>query len=144
MYVHKLVSDKDSDYKKFVDVADFFAKQGKEVRLTPKKQWHSEFDYDSIYGSLKGTKYYGECPDLCIGGLWYEHEGFVYSNYKRAFRNMITHGLKKSDRIVIDDPKLSDGYMLRSIYGHIKQGKDISEVWIKDGKNLRLLYKNRQ
>lgn len=57
---------------------------------------------------------------------------------------MITHGLKQSDRIVIDDPELSDGYMLRNIYGHIKQGKDISEVWIKDGKNLRLLYKNRQ
>lgn len=76
--------------------------------------------------------------------MWYEHEGFVSSNYKRAFRNMITHGLKQSDRIVIDDPELSDGYMLRSIYGHTKQGKDISEVWIKDGKNLRLLYKNRQ
>lgn len=50
VYVHKLVSDKDSGYKKLVDVADFFAKQGKEVRLTPKKQWYSEFDYDSIYG----------------------------------------------------------------------------------------------
>ncbi len=109
VYVHQLVSNKDSDYKKLVEVADFFAKQGKEIRLTPKKQWGKPFDYDSIYGSLKGTKYYGKCPDLNIDGLWYEHEGFVSQNPKNAFRNMMHDGLLQSDRLIIDRPQLQKG-----------------------------------
>lgn len=144
VYVHNLVSDKDSDYKKLVDVADFFAKEGKEVRLTPKKQWHSEFDYDSIYGSLKGTKYYGKCPDLSVGGLWYEHEGFSSSKPKNALRNMLNDGLKQSNRLVIDKPRLSDAYIKRSIHNHIINGADIREVWLKEGKELRLIYKKSE
>ena len=54
---------------------------------------------------------------------------------------MLTRGLKQSNRIIIDRPDLTDGYMIRSVYGHIKQGKDIEEVWVIEGEKLRLLYK---
>ena len=144
VYVHSLVSSKDSDYNKLVEVADFFAKQGKEVRLTPKKQWHSQFDYDSIYGSLKGTKYYGKCPDLNVGGAWYEHEGFTSDNPKRAFSNMMKHGLSQSSRIVIDKPDLKLAFVKRSIFNRIKNGAEIDEVWLKEGTSLYLIYKKSE
>lgn len=139
--VHQLVNPADSDYNKLMKVADFFAKQGQEAKLTPKMSRPQKFVYQNIYHSLIGTRYEGKCPDLLINGKWYEHEGYISDNPKRAFRNMLTHGLKQSNRIVIDLPNLTDGYMIRSIYGHIKQGKDIEEVWVIDGEQLRLLYK---
>ena len=143
--VHQLVSAADSDYGKLMQVADYFARQGQEARLTPKMSRPQKFVYQNIYHSLMGTKYEGKCPDLLIDGKWYEHEGFTSDNPKRAFRNMLTHGLKQSNRIIIDRPELTDGYMIRSIYGHIKQGKDIEEVWVVEGEKTRLLYKkNRQ
>ena len=86
-----------------------------------------------IYGSLKGTPYYGKCPDLSVDGVWYEHEGFTGLKKKRSFRNMCNHGLKQSDRIIIEHCGLSDGYMLRSIGGQRKAGINISEVWIHQG-----------
>uniref|UniRef100_A0AB33JLW3 Phage head morphogenesis domain-containing protein n=1 Tax=Prevotella sp. GTC17262 TaxID=3236797 RepID=A0AB33JLW3_9BACT len=138
---HQLVNPTDSDYEKLMQVADFFAKQGYEARLTPKLSRPQKFVYQNIYHSLMGTKYEGKCPDLLIDGKWYEHEGFTSNNPKRAFRNMLTHGLKQSNRIIIDRPDLTDGYMIRSIYGHVKQGKDIEEVWVVEDEKLRLLYK---
>ena len=140
--VHQLVNPHDSDYGKLMSVADFFAQQGADVKLTPKMSRPQKFVYQNIYHSLMGTKYEGKCPDLLIDGKWYEHEGFTSDNPKRAFRNMLTHGLKQSNRIIIDRPDLTDRYMIRSIYGHIKIGKDIKEVWVIDTNgNVTSLYK---
>ena len=139
--VHKLVNTEDSDFEKLMNVADFFARQGMNVKLTPKMSRQPKFVYQNIYHSLIGTKFEGKCPDMLIDGKWYEHEGFISDNPKRAFRNMLTHGLKQSNRIIIDRPELTDGYMIRSIYGHIKQGKDIEEIWLVEGKKLRIIYK---
>lgn len=140
--VHQLVNPHDSDYGKLVSVADFFAQHGADVRLTPKMSRPQKFVYQNIYHSLMGTKYEGKCPDLLIDGKWYEHEGFTSDNPKRAFRNMLTHGLKQSNRIIIDRPDLTDRYMIRSIYGHIKIGKDIEEVLVRDTNgNITSLYK---
>lgn len=139
--VHQLVNPNDNDYDRLMEVAEFFARQGKNVQLTPKMSRPPKFVYQNIYHSLMGTQYEGKCPDLCVDGEWYEHEGFESDNHKRAFRNMIVHGTKQSSRIIIDRPDLTDGYMIRSIHGHIKQGKDIEEVWVRENKKLRLLYK---
>ena len=144
VYRHDFVSIGDSDYKKLEAVADFFARQGREVRLTPKRQWHSDFDYDEIYGNLKGTKYYGKCPDMRIDGLWYEHEGFVTENAKRAFSNMMKHGLIQSNRVVIDRSNLTDAYMKRVIRQRVRDGQAIEEIWLKEEANLRLLYKKSE
>jgi hypothetical protein len=91
-----------------------------------------------------GTVYEGKCPDLNINGLWYEHEGFVSKKPKNAFRNMMVDGLVQSNRIIIDEPDLTERYMLRGIVGRITaNGTDIKEVWLRkaDGE-IKLLFKN--
>ena len=140
--IHRLINRNDSDFNKLNDIATFFAReQGAEVILTPKMSRPPKFQYECVYGSLVGTKYEGKCPDLCINGVWYEHEGFISSNPKTAFRNMMNHGLKQSDHLIIDNPGLTDAYMKRIIRQRIKDGQAIEEVWIKDGSELKLLYK---
>ena len=140
--VHQLVNPADSDYHKLMQVAEFFAKQGQQARLTPKMSRPQKFVYQNIYHSLMGTKYEGKCPDLFINGKWYEHEGFTSSNPKNAFRNMMYDGLLQSNRLIIDRPDLTERYMRRSIVGRVNRGEDIEEVWLReqDGK-LTLLYK---
>lgn len=140
--VHQLVNPNDSDYNKLMQIADNFAKLGQEVRLTPKMSRPSKFVYQNIYHSLMGTKYEGKCPDLLIDGKWYEHEGFISTNPKNAFRNMMYDGLLQSNRLIIDRPNLTERYMRRSIYGRVNRGENIEEVWLreKDG-TLTLLYK---
>ena len=142
--VHISVSEHDSDYQKLLAIALFFARQGKHVVLTPKLTRSPKFEYAQIYGSLIGTKYEGKCPDMLIDGKWYEHEGFTSEKPKNAFRNMLTHGLKQSSRLIIDAPELTDGYMLRCIYGRITNGLEIDEILLREKNgNIRLLYKKQ-
>ena len=140
--VNKGVNPNDSDYDKLYSIAQFFAKNGSEVHLTPKMSRPEKFKYECIYSSLVDTKYEGKCPDLLIDGKWYEHEGFVTTNPKNAFRNMLRDGLRQSCRLIIDRPELTMRYMTRSIYNRLKKGEVIEEVWLlnKDG-SIDLLYK---
>ncbi len=141
--VYKNIDRSTDDYKRIYDSADYFAKQGKKVTLTPKIDSPTNcYDYERIYDRLIGTKYYGKCPDLLVDDKYfYEHEGFTGRDQKRCFGNMLKHGLKQSNRLVVEDCGLTDGYMLRSIHGRIANGYAINEIWIKNGKDLRLLYK---
>lgn len=140
--ISRLVNHDDSDFEKLKQVAEFFAKDGAESVLTPKMSRHSKFKYECVYASLIGTKYEGKCPDLCIDGVWYEHEGFTSNNPKNAFRNMMRDGLLQSDRIIIDRPDLTERYMRRSIIGRAERGEDIQEVWLRESDgSLTLLYK---
>lgn len=129
--------EEDGDFEKLRQTAEEFARMGRNVTLTPKMTRPSRFQYECVYGSLVGTKYEGKCPDLNIDGLWYEHEGFTSANPKNAFRNMVTNGLKQSDRIIIDDPELAEAYMKRIIRNRIAEGQNIQEVWLRD-KNGRI------
>lgn len=140
--IPKYVNPLDSDYKKLMEIAEYFAQRGSSVILTPKMKRPPEFEYSLYYKSLVGTKYEGKCPDLNIDGKWYEHEGFTSSNPKNAFRNMMRDGLLQSNRLIIDRPELTERYMRRSVLGRIERGEDIKEVWLreKDG-SLTLLYK---
>lgn len=140
--ISRLVNHDDSDFEKLKQVAEFFAKDGAESVLTPKMSRPSKFKYECVYASLIGTKYEGKCPDLCIDGIWYEHEGFTSNNPKNAFRNMMRDGLLQSDRIIIDRPDLTERYMRRSIIGRVERGEDIQEVWLRESDgSLTLLYK---
>lgn len=139
--ISNLVSKNDSDYDKLYQVAEHFAKDGAEVILTPKMSRPPKFKYECFYKSLMGTQYEGKCPDLCVDGRWYEHEGFVSKDPKRAFRNMMNDGLKQSDRLIIDKPNLTDAFMKRIIYQRIKDGQQISEVWLRTEEDIKLLYK---
>lgn len=135
--ISDMVNRKDGDFEKLRQTAEEFARMGRNVTLTPKMTRPSRFQYECVYGSLVGTKYEGKCPDLNIDGLWYEHEGFTSANPKNAFRNMVTNGLKQSDRIIIDDPELAEAYMKRIIRNRIAEGQNIQEVWLRD-KNGRI------
>lgn len=140
--VHQLVNTKDSDYDKLMEIATYFAKTfGEDVKLTPKISRPPQFVYQNIYHTLMGTAYEGKCPDLLVGTKWYEHEGYTTSNAKNAFKNMLNHGLKQSDRLIIDLPNLTDAYMKRIIRNRITDGQAIREVWVKNGPEIRLLYK---
>ncbi len=142
--IHQFVNRNDSDFKKLNEIATFFAReQGAEVILTPKMSRPPKFQYECIYGSLIDTVYEGKCPDICVNGVWYEHEGFISTNPKNAFRNMMRDGLIQCDRLIIDRPDLTERFMLRSIIGRVKRGEAIKEVWLreKDG-TVKLLYKN--
>lgn len=137
---HALVNEEDSDYPKLLSVANHFAKEGKKVVLTPKVTRPKKFEYESIYGSLVGTPYEGKCPDLLIDGKWYEHEGFITKNAKRAFSNMVSHGIKQSSRIIIDKPDLSDSYMKRVIHQRLKDGHSIDEIWLREEDSISIFF----
>ena len=139
--VHEHVSEQESDYQKLMTIALFFAKRGKQVTLTPKLTRFPKFEYARIYGSLIGTKYEGKCPDMLIDSKWYEHEGFTSDKPKNAFRNMLTHGLKQASRLIIEAPELTEAYMKRVIRQRIKEGQEITEIWISNKECLSLLYK---
>ncbi len=142
--ISHLVNSYDSDYEKLIQIAEHFAIGGATATLTPKMTRPSKFMYECIYKSLVGTKFEGKCPDLNADGVWYEHEGFVSSNPKNAFRNMLNDGLKQTNRLVIDKPDLTEAYMKRVIFQRVKDGQDIEEVWIKTGRRLQLLYKKSE
>ena len=140
--INRLVNQNDNDYNKLYQIAEYFADKGSVVELAPKMSRSSKFEYESLYYDLIGTKYEGKCPDLRIDGLWYEHEGFITDNPKRAFRNMLSHGLKQSNRIIMDKPDLTERHMKRCIQNRINNGEDIVEIWLRDNDgNIKLLYK---
>lgn len=140
--INRLVNQNDNDYNKLYQIAEYFADKGSVVELAPKMSRSSNFEYETLYYDLIGTKYEGKCPDLKIDGLWYEHEGFVTDNPKRAFRNMLSHGLKQSNRIIMDKPDLTERHMKRCIQNRINNGEDIVEIWLRDNYgNITLLYK---
>ena len=132
------------DYKRIEKAAMGFARKGETVVITPKFDSPKNCpDYDAIYGSLKGTDYYGKCPDLKVGEVWYEHEGFTTAKPKKAFRNMMTNGLVQCDRLIIEDCGLTDAYMKRVIRNMIANGEQIFEVWVS-GRNVPLYKKSEE
>ena len=141
--ISRMINHNDSDYDKLYQIARHFAENGAEVQLTPKMSRPEKFLYECYYKDLIGTKYEGKCPDLRINGVWYEHEGFTSDNPKNAFKNMLSHGLKQSDRLILDRPELTDRYMKINITARIVSGQKISEIWFRDDDgNINLFYKN--
>ena len=88
-----------------------------------------------------GTKYERKCPDLMINGRFYEYESYVRPWAKRKLSNMITDGLRQSDRIIIDNRTgASCRQILRSIRSRLNINAQIQEVWIYDGENVIEIY----
>ena len=140
--VYNAIDRSTGDFHRILSCAKYFARQGKQVVMPPKLNvTYKNPAYDKIFGTLRGTPYYGKCPDLLVDNIWYEHEGFSGKSAKKSFRNMCNHGSKQSSRIIVDNCGLTDGYMLRSIASRITVGIDIQEVWVRYDNVLRLLYK---
>ena len=141
--VYNSIDRSTGDFHRILRCAEFFARQGKTVVMTPKLDVpYKNPAYDMIYGSLRGTPYYGKCPDLLVDGLWYEHEGFCGNNPKRSFRNMCNHGFKQSSRVIVEDCGLTDRQMRKSMMERLKNGIRVDELWIHGGDSIHQFYKD--
>ena len=137
------INKKESDYRFLITIANTFAREGKIVTLVPTVHFKSD-EYKEIYGSLIGTIYERKCPDLKIGELFYEYESFEPPFKRRKITNMISHGIKQSSRIIINNTKgASDRYIKRLIYDRINNRSIIDEVWLYEKGKLRLLFKKQ-
>ena len=118
------------DFKIISNLANLFAKEGHEVWILANVHFKSK-EYEVVFGKLTGTKYERKCPDLMIDGEFYEYEGFVKPwNIKKVSR-MFTHGLKQSDRLIINNTKgCSDRYLRRQIADRLNINMAIAEVWV--------------
>ncbi len=141
--IHSEVNKKGVDFKPLLTIANQFAIKGQKVKLTPKVHYKSK-DYSKIYGALKGTAYYRKCPDLQIGNSFYEFEGYIPPFKKNKTSNMLSKGLKQSDRIIINNTNgATDRFISRLIYNRIRNGVEVKEVWIYEKGKIRLLYKKQ-
>ena len=128
------------DSPDLLHIADCFARMGSIVAIPMPMHFKSD-SYANVYGCLIGTKYERKCPDLIVDGRFYEYESYVRPWNKRKLSNMITNGLRQSDRIIIDS---RDGGSLRQIMRAIRSlmnvNAQISEVWIYDGDGVIDIY----
>jgi hypothetical protein len=144
--IPKAIDKKASDYKHLITIANFFAKEGKTVRLNPVLHFKSG-EYKQIFRALTGTIYERKCPDLKIGELYYEYERFDPPFKKRKISNMISHGTRQSSRLIINNNKgASDRYIIRNVHSRMADRSfiyDIEELWVYEKGNLRLLFKKQ-
>ena len=124
------------DYYRVRKIGDSFARQGHEVQM-PNVHHVKSDAYSMIFGSLRGTRYWGKCPDLMVDGKPYEFESYKRPWTKRKVGNMINNGLKQAPNIVIDNTKgCSDRMIRRKIYNKSKQTA-VEEVWVYEKGNIR-------
>jgi hypothetical protein len=143
--VYNAIDRTTEDFRRILSCAIFFAKQGKQVVMPPKLDVPFKNPaYEKIFGSLRGTPYYGKCPDLLVDGVWYEHEGFASVNPKSNFSNMLHRGLSQSERIIIEKCSLSERIMRKSIRDRLASGMRIKEIWIRDEGGVTLFFKNTE
>lgn len=143
LYIHPRVDKDKSDYKDMKRICLQLARLGHQVKMTPSLHYLSD-EYQRIYASLIGTKYYKKCPDFEMDGLFYEFEGFIKPWNRRKIKNMISHGLEQSSRIVIKNTKgCSDRFIRRAIMArrHLPN-QNIDEVWFYEKGEIRLFYKD--
>ena len=143
--VYNAIDRSTGDFHRILNCAKYFARQGKQVVMPPKLNvTYKNPAYDKIFGTLRGTPYYGKCPDLIVDGVWYEHEAFTKPNPKLNFSNMLRRGLSQSDRIIIEKCGLSERIMRKSIRDRLFAGICIKEIWMHDGDHISLLFKNTE
>ena len=128
------------DSADLLHIAKCFARMGCEVVILHPVHYKSP-EYAAIYGPLLGTKYERKCPDLLIDGNYYEYESYVRPWAKRKLSNMITDGLRQSDRIILDNRDgASFRQILRSVRARLNINAPIKEVWVYDGDSVVDLY----
>ena len=130
----------ESDYNDILAISECLAKYGHEVKVLHAVHYKDPL-YREVFGELIGTKYYRKCPDLLVDGEFVEYESYTSDRPKNAFRNMLHKGLAQSDRIILRHCNLTNGYMMRTLLGYIRNGYQVSIVQIYDDFGLRTLYK---
>ena len=128
------------DIEDLKHIATCFARMGCEVLILRPVHYKSP-EYKTIFGGLIGTRYFRKCPDLKIDGHYYEYESYVRPWNKRKLSNMITDGLRQSDRIILDNREgVSFRQIARSIRARLSINAPISEVWVYDGDGVVDIY----
>ena len=71
---YRMIDQTTSDFKKIYACCEHFAKKGAKVLITPGFLTETIGNpvYEAIYASLRGTPYWGKCPDFNVDGVWYE------------------------------------------------------------------------
>ena len=148
--VYTLVDKSASDFKNVLACCEYFAKQGAHAIIYPRfSETVGNPLYHEIFASLRGTQYWGKCPDFTINGLWYEHEGYdttkdLSDHQKRAdtFTKMMTRGVKQSDRIIIEDCKVGRRWAKKVVFNRVHfEKQNIKDVYIRTQDGLEHLYK---
>ena len=148
---YKIVDTAASDFEKVFKCCLYFAMQGKKVLITPgfRDDTIGNPIYEKIYASLRGTQYWGKCPDFSVDGVWYEHEGYdVTKDLSEATRRadtfslMMKRGVKQCARIIVEDCQVARRWARRNIYNRIHfENQNIKEVYIRTRFDLEILYK---
>ena len=143
LYIHPGLDKRKPDYNAVKTVGREFARAGHEVKMTPRVH-QSAPEYLDIYGPLVGTRYFPKCPDLMIDGKPYEYEGFEKPWKKDKVGRMLSHGLKQSPNIIINNTKgCSDRHIRRLIIArqHDPHAPRMDEIWLYEKGKIRLFYK---
>ena len=128
------------DIQDIVHIAECFARMGCTVMVPRPVHFKSEL-YSLCFGGLIGTKYERKCPDLIVNGEFYEYESYVRPWNKRKLANMLSDGLRQSDRIIIDNRDgASFRQINRAINARLNVNAHIAEVWIYDGDSILDIY----
>ena len=143
LYIHPNVDVHKDDYKSMKQICLEFARLGNDVKMTPRLHFMSE-DYQRIYGSLKGTKYYKKCPDFSVNGVFYEYEGFLKPWSKKKVGRMLSHGMVQSDHLILNNTNgCSDRFIRKQIVARQKTSPSgIKEVWVYEKGKIRPLLKD--
>ena len=139
IWLMRELDSSEPDYKDILAISECMAAEGHEVKVLRAVHYKDPL-YRKVYGNLIGTRYYRKCPDLIIDNNYVEYESYKTNHPKRAFHNMLHNGLAQSDSIIIRQCDLSDGYIYYQICGYIKKGIPVSNVWIYDGRKVRVIY----
>ena len=128
------------DSTDLLHIAECFARMGCNVTILHPVHFKSP-EYAAIYGPLIGTKYERKCPDLKIDEHYYEYESYVRPWTKRKLSNMISDGLRQSDRIILDNRGgVSFRQIIRNVRLRLNINAQIKEVWVYDGDGVIDLY----
>lgn len=138
-----IVEDLDTskpDTNDIMHIAECFASMGCIVKIPRPVHFKSE-KYRMLFGGLIGTRYEKKCPDLCVDGKYYEYESYVRPWNKRKLSNMLSDGLRQSDRLIIDNRGgASVRQIIRAIKSRLNVNATITEVWIYDGDSVMDIY----
>lgn len=128
------------DTHDIVHIAECFARFGCSVIVPRPVHFKSDL-YAQLFGDLIGTRFERKCPDLIVNNQFYEYESYVRPWNKRKLANMLSDGLKQSDRIIIDNRNgTSLRQITRAIHARLNVNAQISEVWVYDGDSILDIY----
>ncbi len=102
---------------------------GQNTEILPKIHYKDPL-YETYFGDLIETRYFGKCPDFKVGNKYYELEGFSkQSKPNNRLKNMLNRGINQSQNLIILEDRISTiNHIKRMIFNRINEGQLIEEV----------------